>query len=222
MIDLAAIYRESRERLSELAGGLSEEQRATTVPACPAWSVKDLYAHLAGIAADLAAGTLERAGTDEETARQVAERSGMSLEEILAEWSQTGPAVESILESAPMLGTPVIDLWTHEQDLRGALGLEGHRGGGGLTLTQKAASQIKHRVRAAGLPAIRAIVGDDDRILGDGEPGITVRAEPYEWARVVMGRRSRAQMAALDWDGDPGPYLDLLTVFSPPETDLVD
>jgi hypothetical protein len=37
-----------------------------------------------------------------------------------------------------------------------------------------------------------------------------------------MGRRSRPQLLAMDWDGDPTPYVDALSVFPPPVDDLLD
>jgi hypothetical protein len=37
-----------------------------------------------------------------------------------------------------------------------------------------------------------------------------------------MGRRSRAQLLALDWDADAEPYVDHLHVFGPAATDVVE
>jgi hypothetical protein len=37
-----------------------------------------------------------------------------------------------------------------------------------------------------------------------------------------MGRRSRDQLAALDWSGDPAPVLDHLVIFGPARTDIVE
>jgi hypothetical protein len=37
-----------------------------------------------------------------------------------------------------------------------------------------------------------------------------------------MGRRSRAQLAALDWSGDPSPVLDHLTFFGPSAADIIE
>lgn len=41
---------------------------------------------------------------------------------------------------------------------------------------------------------------------------LTLRATPYDFLRSVTGRRSRSEVAALDWSDDPGNLLD---VFSP-------
>ena len=53
---LADTYAEGRERLLQLAAELSDAEAATRSTACPEWSVKDIYAHLAGIATDILAG----------------------------------------------------------------------------------------------------------------------------------------------------------------------
>ena len=44
----------------------------------------------------------------------------------------------------------------------------------------------------------------------------------FELARILIGRRSRAQMLAAGWTGDPEPVVDLLPVFGPPVTDLTE
>jgi len=37
-----------------------------------------------------------------------------------------------------------------------------------------------------------------------------------------MGRRSRAQLAAMSWSGDPAPVIDHLTVFGPAGASIVE
>jgi hypothetical protein len=62
-----------------------------------------------------------------------------------------------------------------------------------------------------------------DATTGDGDPGATVSAPEFELFRAMSGRRSRAQVAAFEWQGDSGPYLDVLCVFGPlPDNDVVD
>jgi hypothetical protein len=52
---VAELYRDGRERLLALGAELGAADAARPVPACPDWTVKDLYAHLAGVAADVLA-----------------------------------------------------------------------------------------------------------------------------------------------------------------------
>jgi Mycothiol maleylpyruvate isomerase N-terminal domain len=56
MADLAGGYADARRRLWELLAGMDEAALGAQVPACPAWTVQDLLAHLTGIAADAAGG----------------------------------------------------------------------------------------------------------------------------------------------------------------------
>src|SRR6266540_3004199 len=54
MADLSGAYAEARGRLVELLEGLDESRLATRVPACPDWTVRDVLAHVTGVAADAA------------------------------------------------------------------------------------------------------------------------------------------------------------------------
>ena len=66
--------------------------------------MKDVYAHLAGLCADVEAGRLEGAGTDEWTARQVDERKDRTLAENVAELREKGPVLVEALETLSGLG----------------------------------------------------------------------------------------------------------------------
>ena len=58
--------------------------------------------------------------------------------------------------------------------------------------------------------------------MGEGASGATLTASRWEFLRVVAGRRSRAQIAAMDWTGDPEPYLALLPAYGERTDDLVE
>jgi len=57
---------------------------------------------------------------------------------------------------------------------------------------------------------------------GREEPVLGLRTTRFEAFRWRMGRRSRDQLAALDWSGDPAPVLDHLVVFGPARTDIIE
>lgn len=46
--------------------------------------------------------------------------------------------------------------------------------------------------------------------------------EGYEFWRALFGRRSRDQMAAWDWVGDPTPHLDAIPIFGPTDATLTE
>ncbi|NNC74844.1 MAG: hypothetical protein HKN93_04955, partial [Acidimicrobiia bacterium] len=178
----------------------------------------------AGIAADILDNT-PASGSDR-TAVQVESRRGKTIAEVCSEWDETGPRLEELLgKVAERLANVVIDLWTHEQDIRGALGIQGVRDGDGLELTLKSARAVGPRLDAAGLAPIALTIPGAPKVytLGAaGDPAISLTGDRYELARTFMSRRSLGQMAKLEWSQDPTDYLQHLGVFDLPVEDLVD
>ena len=222
-MDLHLVYRDTRLRLLALAPKLDEAQLSTMTVACPAWSVRDVYAHLSGLAADMTSGGRERAGASEHTARQVATRAAWSIDAICEEWTTTGPALEARIEAeSPKLRAPVIDVWTHEQDLTNPLGIRSGREAEGRDVTLNALWSTKRKLREAGIAPLRIITEDVDWVIGDDDPAATLRASSFELARAVLGRRSLDQIRGYTWDGDPEPYVPLISWFAPPELPVIE
>jgi uncharacterized protein (TIGR03083 family) len=115
---------------------------------CDGWSVGDLAAHVTGVFADISAGRLDGAGTQQWYDRQVAERRGRSPSAVTEELVAVVPAMRERAEQrylanwdAPgppgvpgTLGTIAQELWTgvyiHSEDIRAALGRPPLRGPG--------------------------------------------------------------------------------------------
>jgi uncharacterized protein (TIGR03083 family) len=223
---VAEHYNRGRHVLTELSLDLTPEQAATPVPACPGWTVKDVYAHLAGVAADMLAGNLEGVATPPWTAKHVADRADRSLSEIVLEWSQTGPRVDEALRAIGDVGTEriVSDIWSHEQDVRGALSKPGSRDVPRLSFA------VDHGLKRFSadwpdhLPTVEVTSESGRWVLGTGEPEVRLATSDYEIGRALIGRRSRTQYLALDWTpAEPdvvGPIVDHLHVFPMPESDL--
>jgi hypothetical protein len=76
------------------------------------------------------------------------------------------------------------------------------------------------RLKNAGIPAVEVKAGDKTWVAGNGDPLISVAAEPFEMLRSLTGRRTREQVRALEWTGDPEPYLDLFSMYGMPDKDL--
>ncbi|MDH3607461.1 MAG: maleylpyruvate isomerase family mycothiol-dependent enzyme [Acidimicrobiia bacterium] len=223
MADVGDVYEDTYQRFTELAAALSEEELAMPVVACPGWSAKDTIGHVAGIAVDLVGGHGQVAQPDS-TARQVEERRTRSIEDVLAEWAEAVPPLIELLRAAGSGLTAVaIDVWSHEQDVRNAIGRVGGREAPGRDLTLKAAVSADQRITAAGLPPMHLITGDKTWFLGEGaREGADVRLDldPYEAARMLMGRRTYDEIAAYPWVGDATPYMPLLHQFTVPEQPL--
>jgi uncharacterized protein (TIGR03083 family) len=220
-VDLGVIYRETRERLSTLVLSLDDEGRRLPVPACPGWSVHDVIAHLVAVNEDVLAGRLTRPPTDEETAAQVARRSGTETEAMVAEWGAMAPAFEELL-SAVRIWPAALDVLTHEQDIRGAIGEPGARDVLGIRL---GASYLVNNLQSP-IGLVIRVDDVDHAIDADAEAGpaepLELRTTSFEAFRFRLGRRSRAQLAALDWSADPAPVLDRLVIFGPSPLDIVE
>jgi len=228
MEGIGSIYAEGRTRLTELVTSVDPEGRTAPVPGCPQWAVRDVMAHVTGVCADVLTGNIDGVATEPWTARQVAERKNKSLAEILAEWSEVGPQVEVVAQHFPGRVDEqwVLDLTTHEQDVRGALGRPGARDAAGIFVGLDFATTmgLAESIRARRLPPLRVRSGDRELIAGDGDPAATLDGSPFELFRALTGRRSADQIRALDWDGDAEVFVPAFEFgpFTLPAADLVE
>jgi uncharacterized protein (TIGR03083 family) len=239
--DFAGAYADARRRLVELAER-EEARLATPVPACPDWTVRDVLAHLAGVAADATTGGYFRGvidawrdprlalARDAWTAAQVASRRGRPLHELIAEWANWAARLEPMLAGAVpppagspawLLPAPVGDLAVHLHDVRGALGRPGDRDAPATRLGLRMyARWLGQRLGETGRPALRLRAGEREWVEGAGVPAATLTAEPFELFRALSGRRSADQLLALAWDGSPEPYLGVFSPYPLPSAPL--
>lgn len=208
------IYADTRRRVVALAVGLDDDRTGLPVPACPGWTVRDVVAHLAGVAADVAADRLDGAPRAEWTARQVDERAGRSIAELVAEWDTHAPAIEAVVAEHTGMVPLVVDIATHEQDIRGALGEPPVLDSVGFDYgLQGYVLGLDHRLKKKGLPALGLVAGDEEWTVGEGEPAATVATTPLDLFRALSGRRSAEQIRAYRWDGDPEPFIPAFAAF---------
>jgi uncharacterized protein (TIGR03083 family) len=227
---MARLYQETRERIIALVSGLDDAAWSTPVAACPGWSVRDVVAHLAAVADDWVGGRLAGAPTDEATAAQIARFGGYDVAEILAAWTDAAAQLDHMAETAG-IAPPLGDVTCHEHDVRAALSRPGSRDSAAvwytsdqllttlhtpvpLRVTVEDAQYHRRDDRAAGYQS-----GPDDRA---GRAEILLSTTRFEALRWRTGRRSRAQLAAMDWSGDPTPVLDHLYMFGPAEADFIE
>ena len=215
--DLARLYRDTRERLTALVAGLDEAALATPVPACPGWLVQDVVAHLAAVVEDALAGRLTGPPSEAETAVQVARYKGRPMLQTLDGWTAGAPRFEEAI-SALDIPPAVIDVASHEQDIRGALGRPGARD---CPAVQQMAGWLLRGLRTP-VPVRITVEDAEFRIGPSGDPVLGLRTTRFEAFRWRMGRRSRNQLAALGWSGDPAPVLDHLVVFGPASCDVIE
>jgi uncharacterized protein (TIGR03083 family) len=229
--DYAGAYHLVRVDLIELLGSQDESRLDTIAPATPEWRVRDIAAHLAGVCDDIVAGNMAGVASDEWTAAQVAKRADWTTDRLLADWDEHATVVEDQMNDwGPGMGQMVFDAFTHQQDIRGALGEPGGR--------ESPAAAIAFDWFTANLQAPPDVSTDDPPlrspihlvteagnvdILGPPGAGTTLRVSRFEFLRAITGRRSRAQIEAMDWDG--APRVDDLcgnAVFRPAALDIVE
>ncbi len=212
MTEVGDHYRTTRERVTELLTALDPADEGQMVPACPEWSVHDLVAHMTGVPDDALNGRLDGVATDPWTAAQVERARDMSVSELVARWSEQGP----VFEGFPLPPEAVVDITTHEQDLRGALDRPGARDSDELLW---AFALVADRA-VSGVPGLRIEAGG--AVYGPADATSVLRGEPFELFRAFLGRRSEAQLRALDWEDGPPADLDGLTRFGPAAADVIE
>jgi uncharacterized protein (TIGR03083 family) len=222
--DLGASYRQARESVAELIRSLSPDQLGRAVPACPDWTVHDVVAHMTGVASDVITGRLTGIPSESQTAAQVADRAGTPTSVVLREWERSASQLEALMAKGGRSNLPpVADVVVHEQDIRGALGLPGNRDTPLIDLVTAPVARLwESKIDSAGLAPV--VVMDGERVLyGSAEAPVQMRTSRFEFFRAAYGRRSRAQIERrFSGTDDPGAYVDLLCVFGPAESDLVE
>ena len=208
-------YEAARGRIDALVRPLPPERWEASVPACPGWRVRDVLAHLIGSPEDAAAGRLQGAPTEEQTAEQVARHGDETVPELLDTWAEVAPFVAETVTAMEMWPA-AIDAVTHEHDLRAALGQPGAR--------DHESVEVLARLVAAPLAStpVPVSVELDDGVAGAPDADLRLRTSAFDLLRLRMGRRSRRQVLALDWSGDPTGALPHLFVFGPSEHDQVE
>jgi len=213
--DLVGLYQQTMDRITELvsAPDVSVDAR---VAACPGWSVRNVLAHMAGVAQDWAAGRRAAPPNDEQTAAQVARFDGAGVPDSLRAWSEAAAALPRLAREG--IVPPLGDIVVHEHDIRDALGRPGARDSAALhCVSDQLLSKLVTPV------PVRITVEDGDYRCGpDGDSEIDLKTTRFEAVRWRTGRRSRDQMAAMAWSGDPAPVLDHLYMFGPTAVDLVE
>lgn len=219
MTTAVELYATARRGLIELASTLDVRAQLAPVPALPGWTVKDTYAHLAGICTDVRTGALRGKASPDWTARQVADRTDLTLTQICAEWEAGSTEIDALLaDGKGLLLTQ--DAWTHRNDIAGAIGIPADRSPEACAWSVDLTAGYLNHKWTPDLPTVVLDSGARTWTIGTGTPSLRLTADAYELARATMGRRSRAQYLALGWDGDASAVIDRLHAFELPEKDL--
>ena len=213
-LTIARLYQDTRERILTVVG---PDDWSTAVPACPGWSVRDVVAHLAGVAEDWVSGLRSRPPNDAETAAQVARFDGRDVDSIVAAWNSTAAQLDK-LAANDGVKAPLADIVVHEHDIRGAIAQPGHRDSAAVTC---ASDQLLSALQPP-TPLLVTVEDAEYHCGPDESPEMQLRTTRFEAIRWRTGRRSPSQLAAMDWSADPTPVLDHLYLFGPADADLVE
>lgn len=220
-MDAADLYADTRHRVVSTLENLDPE---LTVPACPGWRVRDVVAHLVGLAVDVTTGRVDGYAGESWTARQVAERSRSTMSDLVEEWERVLPEfldinrdlassnlpemVNHVLEPVPKTSFESafhVDLVHHEHDLLGAAG-EPRRDPLPADIAAMRAQLVNVRLRFAAdqLPTLRIAPVDTDRSwdVGSGTPSAAVSAPVIDVLRSFGGRRTLEEIRSFAWSGE--------------------
>ena len=192
MTDWGELYREHVAAVAALAGTLTEEQLATTVPGTPAWTVHDVLAPPRRRASDAVTGRMDGA-PDRSGRRRHVERAGAACRS--PTWSRSCSRTRTRIAEA-VAGSPrpalVCDIAVHHADLHEALDLP--------RMPERLWLLVAESLRE------RSVTLADDACA------------PYELFRASFSRRSRGQM--LGWGTAlTAEELDQVCIFGPREDD---
>lgn len=213
-------WTEAQHRVIDLLSGLTADEAEVRVPACPDWTVRDLFSHMVGLGADEAGGDEPDDHNEAWTGRQVELRRGRSISELITEWRSVADPLRAWMAEHGV--RPLGDVLIHEQDLRGALGVPGAQDTAGLAALREQFVE-RFRARLGELPPV-ALVGQGWEWTSGGPvsaAAVRVEAPTFELTRALMSRRSAAQLRGWTAHGDSTPYLDAFaTLGGLPDADL--
>ncbi|MGW4065382.1 maleylpyruvate isomerase family mycothiol-dependent enzyme [Amycolatopsis sp. NPDC004747] len=205
-------YPEVRRGIRALLEGRPGTHRRP-VPACPGWTVTDLLGHLTAIGERV----LERhGGTPPPPA------GALAVPELLDRWDDVGEDLDRRLAAAGGRSgeVMVMDAYTHELDLRAALGVPPPvEHAAWAPSFEVLVRGFFGSVAGRGLPPLRLrTTGGSTWTAGGESPAASVTAPAHDLYRALAGRRSLGQLAALDWSEAPGPWLPAFSwgPFAPP------
>jgi len=206
--DRGQLWLAAQQRIHDLLTGRAADGMTRPVPAMPGYAVRDLIIRLSGTGADALSGNIHPTRTPPQAGRPWL---AMADAQLLTAWkAQAGP-LASLVRAQPGAGQLLIDLVTHEHDLRSALDRPGARDDDAVVLSvELLAHDFSDRLRAAGAPALRMTCEQWGHDTAPPPYHAIIVADRFELFRAFTGRRSAAEIRRWMWSADPAPYLPYL------------
>lgn len=211
--NIRELYRAVRDELVTELRPLDVATASTIVPACPDWTVKDVVAHLSGLNAELLAGVDGSIGSHEATSRQVADRSELSLSEVLDEWLSLSKAIDDRFAVDPNMAAALLaDMVVHAYDIEEILHQSTTAADTAVAASaQRYVGKLQDRLATDFDTRLTIDLTDDATWPAprlDNAAELTVQTSSFEFLRGVTGRLPRHQVEAFDWSSDPSAILD--------------
>jgi uncharacterized protein (TIGR03083 family) len=198
-------YQRVRRNVAALVVG-DPSPTSRPVPHCPGWTVRDVLVHLVEVGARV---------HDRVTGQSSAPvPAGAGVAELLARWEElSGPVDRHLAGPGPaQRDIVVMDAYTHELDLRQALGVAPPRQHPALPVAIRVlVTGLGAALAGHGLPALEVRSEHGSLVAGQGDPGATVSGPWYELYLALSGRRTEARIRALEWSEDPQRWLPAFT-----------
>ena len=207
--DNGEIWLATRQRVRDLLAGRTPSEMARPVPAMPGLTVHDVLSGLVATSAAALDGDIHAtyAAPGGENAR-----AARTDAELLSAWDAQAAGVAALVRDDPCAGRLLIDLATHEHDLRGALDCPGARADDAVAVAvELLASEFATRLRAVDAPALRLTCEQWGYETAPPPCRAILVADRFELFRGFTGRRSAAEVRRWMWSDDPGPYLPYLS-----------
>jgi len=221
--DCGERYEAVRQELVALVRGLDDDRLARTVPATPAWTVRDVLGHVTGLTEDLNALRFDATDPDAWTRGQVERHRAEPLEATIAAWDREAPTFEGGLrELGYEMGSHfVADLLVHVTDVRAALDLPVDRDHPAIRVALDFyLDSLAEDLEDAHVGALAVETGTETRIVGPGDIAASVTVEPFEMLRACAGRRTADAIAAYGWTGDVDAFVGRISRYETPTTDI--
>jgi hypothetical protein len=204
--DNGEIWLATRQRVAGLLAGRAPADMARPVPAVPGQTVRDVLSGLVATAADALDGDIH--------ATRVAVPDGGRAPDagLISAWDAQAASVAALVRDDPRAGRLLVDLVTHEHDLRGALDCPGARADDAVAIAvELLAGEFAARLNAVGVPALRLTCEQWGYETAPPPCHAILVADRFELFRGFTGRRSAAEVRRWMWSGDPAPYLPYLS-----------
>lgn len=208
MADLFTIYCDTRQRMIELVESTDPDDLERTVPACPDWTVRQLFVHCVSMPAAIATGDLPSGDLDAWIAAILDARAQLSIEELVVEWTSVDDTIAAMVGGG---GAVLLDdLVVHEHDLRAALERPDHSLLDADVFVPRALQSCVPELERRGLGAIE--VRHDGRVWRshDAPIGWVLVTSPWEAVRALYSRRTAEELRNVSAGDDVNAYIALL------------